>query len=76
LCIVKRWIKRILCVNKALLFGEKNSVETKFWLDKHYSDIKNWFAKFKRGEMSIGEDARSGRPKEAVSDENIKIVHK
>jgi hypothetical protein len=26
--------------------------------------------------MSIEEDARSGRPKEAVSDENIKKVHK
>jgi hypothetical protein len=72
-----------LCVNKALLFGEKNTVESKVWLDKHYSDsasakstIKNWFAKFKRGEISIEDDARSVRPKEAVSDENIKKVHK
>jgi hypothetical protein len=31
---VKRWIKN----NKALLFGGKNTVEAKAWLDKHYSD--------------------------------------
>jgi hypothetical protein len=34
------------------------------------------FAKFKRGEMSIKDDANSGRPKEAATDENIKKVHK
>jgi hypothetical protein len=68
---------------KHCFFAKKNTVETKVWLNKHYSDsapakstIKNWFAKFKRGKMSIEDDARSGRPKEAVSDENIKKVHK
>jgi hypothetical protein len=62
-----------------LLFGEKNTVEAKAWLDKHYSDsasekstIEKWFAKFNRGEMST-EDVR---PKETVTDENIKKVHK
>jgi transposase len=51
--------------------------------DKHYSDskpgkstIEKWFGKFQRGEMSIEEDPRSGRPKEAVTDENIKKVLK
>jgi hypothetical protein len=29
-----------------------------------------------QGEMSIEDDARSGRPKDAVTDENIKKVHK
>ncbi|GFV09444.1 putative DD34D transposase [Trichonephila clavipes] len=60
-----------------------NTVETKAWLDKHYSDfvpgkstVEKWFAKFKRGEMSTVDDARSGYPKEAVTDENIKKVHK
>jgi hypothetical protein len=75
--------KRISCANKALLFGEKkNTVETKVWLHKHYSDsapgkqtIEKWFGKFKRGEMSIEDDLRSARPKEAVTDENIKKVH-
>ncbi|GFV58096.1 putative mariner transposase [Trichonephila clavipes] len=53
------------------------------WLDKHYSDfapgkstVEKWFAKFKRGEMSTENDARSGHPKEAVTDENITKVHK
>jgi hypothetical protein len=49
-----------------LLFGEKNTVEAKAWLDKHYLDsasakltIEKRFDKFKRGEMSIEDDARS-----------------
>jgi hypothetical protein len=48
---------RITCVNEALLFGDKNSVEAKAWLDKHYSDsvpakstVEKWLAKFKRDE--------------------------
>jgi transposase len=57
--------------------GEKKyCCEAKAWLDKHYSDfasgkstVEKWFAKFKRGEMNIEDDARSGRPKETVTDE-------
>jgi [histone H3]-lysine36 N-dimethyltransferase SETMAR len=63
--------------------AKKNTIEAKVWLDKHYSDlapgkstVEKWFAKFKRGEMRTEDDARSGRPKEAVTDENIKKVHK
>jgi hypothetical protein len=66
-----------------LLFGGKNTVEAKTWLDKLYLDfapakstVEKGFAKFKRGEMCIEGDSRSGRPKEAVSDENIKKFHK
>jgi transposase len=36
------------------------------------STVEKWFAKLKRGEICIEGDARSGRPKEAVFDENIK----
>ena len=68
---------------KHCFLAKKNTVETKVWLDKHYSDfapakstVEKWFAKFKRGEMTTEDDARSGRPKEAVTDENIKKVHK
>jgi [histone H3]-lysine36 N-dimethyltransferase SETMAR len=50
---------------------------------KHYSDsapgkstVEKWFTKLKRGEMSIEDDARNGRPKETVTDENIKKVYK
>jgi transposase len=67
---------------KHYYLAKNNTVETKVWLDKHNSDsapakstIKNWIAKFKRGEMSIEDDARSGRPKEAVFDENIRKVY-
>ncbi|GFX30670.1 integrase catalytic domain-containing protein [Trichonephila clavipes] len=64
---------------KEIFIGRDNNS----WLDKHYSDfapgkstVEKWFAKFKRGEMSTEDDARSGHPKEAVTDENIKKVHK
>jgi hypothetical protein len=40
--------------------AKKNTVEAKVWLDKHHSDsapakstVEKWFAKFKRGKMSI-----------------------
>jgi transposase len=39
------------------------------------STVEEWFAKLKRGEMCIEGDARSGRPKKAVSDENFQKVH-
>ncbi|KAF7265008.1 hypothetical protein GWI33_021745 [Rhynchophorus ferrugineus] len=60
-----------------------NTVETKTWLDAELPDtasgkltIKDWYAKFRRGEMSTEDDERSGRPKEVVTDENIKKIHK
>jgi hypothetical protein len=50
--------------------AKKITVQARPWLDKQYTDsapakstVEKWFAKFKRG---------SGRPKEAVTDENIK----
>ena len=68
---------------KHCFLAQKNTVGAKVWLDKHYSDsapgkstVEKWFAKFKRGEMNTEDDARSGRPREAVTDENIKKVHK
>jgi hypothetical protein len=62
-----------------LLFGQKNYVEAKALIDKHYSDsapvkstVEKWFAEFKRNEMSIEDYARSRRPRQAFIDENIK----
>jgi hypothetical protein len=40
------------------------------------STVAKWFAKLKLGEMCIEGDAHSGRLKEAISDENLKKVHK
>ena len=37
--------------------------------------MKKWSAEFKRGKESIEDDARSGRPKDATTDENVEIVH-
>ena len=61
----------------------KNTVEAKSWLDEEFlgsapgkSTIIDWYAKFKHGEMSTKDGECSGRPKEAVTDENIKKVHK
>lgn len=57
----------------------KNTVQTKIWLDEHYpnaapgkSTICLWFGKFRTGHMSTDDAARSGRPRDAVTDENIK----
>jgi hypothetical protein len=68
---------------KHCFLAKKNTVEARAWLAKHCLDsapakstVEKWFAKLKRSEMCIESDARSGRPKEAVSDENIKKVHK
>jgi hypothetical protein len=54
-----------------------------YWLDKHYSDsasgkstVEKRFAKFKRGEIYIEGDALSRRRKGAVTDQNIKKIHK
>jgi hypothetical protein len=70
-----RWAFQLAGVNEALLFGGK-----KILLKPRIGLINIiWtlhFAKLKRGKMCIEGDVRSGRPKEAVSDENIKEVHK
>lgn len=59
----------------------KNTVQAKAWLDEYYpgqapgkSTVEKWFSKFRIGQMSTEDDARSGRPKDAVTDENIKKI--
>jgi histone-lysine N-methyltransferase SETMAR len=61
----------------------KNTVQTKQWLDKRYpqsapsdGSVKYWFAEFKRGRTNTSDAERSGRPKEVITPENIKKVHK
>lgn len=68
---------------KHFFFMGKSAADTKKWLDECYADsapaeatIRKWFAKFRTGHMSTEDDERSGRPKEAVTDENIKKIHK
>jgi hypothetical protein len=73
--------KEFRVLMKHCFLAIKNTVEAKAWLDTHYTDsapakstVEKWFAKLKQSEMCIEGDARSGRPKETVSDENIKKV--
>ena len=57
-------------------------MEANTWLDNEFPDsaprkstIIDWYTKFKRGEMSTEDGERSGRPKEVVTDGNIKKIH-
>ncbi|KAF7269991.1 hypothetical protein GWI33_017014 [Rhynchophorus ferrugineus] len=56
----------------------KSTVEAKTWLDAEVPDtapgkstIKDWYAKFRHGEMSTENGEHSEGPKEVVTDENI-----
>ena len=40
-----------------------------------YSTVKKWAAEFKRGRERTEDDARSRRPKDATTDENVENVH-
>ncbi|KAF7272215.1 hypothetical protein GWI33_014984 [Rhynchophorus ferrugineus] len=60
-------------INYCFLIG-KYTVEAKTWLDAEFSDtalgksiIKDWYAKFRPGEMSTEDGECSGRPKEVVT---------
>ena len=40
-----------------------------------YRTVKKWAAEFRRGGRALKMMKRSGRPKEATTDENVEIVH-
>ncbi|KAF7279369.1 hypothetical protein GWI33_007312 [Rhynchophorus ferrugineus] len=68
--------KELRVLIKYCFLKGKNIVEAKTWVDAEFPDttpgkstIKDWYAKFMRDEMS-SEDGE--RPKEVVTDENIK----
>ncbi|KAG5311589.1 SETMR methyltransferase, partial [Acromyrmex insinuator] len=60
----------------------KTAKETKEKLDKYYvanapSDytVKYWFREFRGGRNSTTDEIRSGRPSDAVTEENVKKIH-
>lgn len=71
-------ITEFCVLRKHFFLIKKNTVEAQAWLDEHYSSSAPSYStiKFRHGEMST-EDAelKRGRPKEAVTNENIEKVH-
>lgn len=70
-----------LLIKHCFLMG-KNTTKAKQWLDKCYpgtapsrQTVEYWFAKFKCGETSTDDAARSGRPIDATSEEIATKVH-
>ncbi|XP_040576662.1 protein GVQW3-like [Lepeophtheirus salmonis] len=71
---------------KFVIFSTPNNsgqCRLKSWLDTEFPDtspgkstIKDWYAKFRRGEMGTEDGERSVPPKEVVTDENIKKIRK
>ncbi|KAL0870302.1 hypothetical protein ABMA27_005324 [Loxostege sticticalis] len=56
------------CVDRMLsAFGDKAPSKT---------TIYRWFAEFQRGRVKLSDDPRQGRPKTAVTQENVDVVRK
>lgn len=62
---------------------KKNTAQTQRWLEECYGEaapskttICRWFSEFKCGRTSTSDAARSGRPLEASTPENIKRIHR
>ncbi|KAF7272296.1 hypothetical protein GWI33_014920 [Rhynchophorus ferrugineus] len=54
----------------------KIQLKQKFGTAPGKSTIKDWYAKFRLGEMNTEDGERSGHPKEVAAEENIKKIHK
>jgi hypothetical protein len=71
--------KKEFCVLMKHCFLAKKKILLKprlGWINIIWTLHHEWFAKYKRGKMSIEDDARSGRLKEAITEENIKKLNK
>ena len=44
-------------------------------LSPSYSTVKKWEAEFKRGRESVEDDGWSGCPKDATTNDKVKVVH-
>ncbi|KAF7277448.1 hypothetical protein GWI33_007268 [Rhynchophorus ferrugineus] len=71
--------KKFRVLIKYCFLKGKNTVKAKTWLDADFLDtargkstIKHSYTKLRCGEMNTEGGEHSGRPKEVVTDENIK----
>ena len=69
-------------IKHCFLLG-KNTTQPKEWLNKCYgtsspshTTVKRRYAEFERGRTSTDDAERSGRPSHAVTEVNIKKVHR
>jgi len=70
-------LKERVCIRFCFLLG-KTAAETVTMLLKAFKEealrqarVYEWFSQFKRGDMSLEDQPRSGRPSTSRTDENI-----
>ena len=54
--------------------SHEDFMETLWEESPSYSKVKKWAAEFKRGREGFEDDGWSNQPKEATTDENVKVV--
>ena len=69
-----------VCITFCFLLG-KTAAETVTMLREAFKEedlsqarVYKWFSRFKRGDMSLEDQAQSGRPSTSRTDENIKKI--
>jgi len=70
-------LKERVCIRFCFLLG-KTAAETVTMLREAFKEqalsqarVYEWFSRFKRGDMSLVDQLRSGRPSTSTTDENI-----
>ena len=69
--VIKYFCKKIMPPKE----GNEDFMDTLGKESPSDSTMKKWTAEFKRGRESVEHDGRSGPPKNATSEENVKVVH-
>jgi len=74
-------LKERVCIRFCFLLG-KTAAETVTLLREAFKEealsqarVYEWFSWFKRGDMSLEDQPRYGRPSTSRTDENIKKIH-
>ena len=72
---IRAFIKYLRKKGMPPMVNHKDLMETLATEPASYSTVKKWAAEFKRGREIVEDDGRSGCPKDATADENVKVVH-